>query len=116
MEGLALLRAWAGDEDLDEAFVRARLAEVRRLLEDPELVGHAGVQVQTGATGAVYDAWSAAYDDPGNALFELDEPFLDEVLDTLPAGPPPEAGRGTGRVGGRPWERGDDPLGVGASL
>ena len=33
IEGLALLRAWAGD--YDEAFVTARLAEVRRLLDDP---------------------------------------------------------------------------------
>lgn len=38
-EGLALLRAWAGDQD--EEFVRARLAEVRRLLDEPALRDHA---------------------------------------------------------------------------
>ena len=46
IEGLALLRAWAGD--YDEAFVRARLAEVRRLLDDPAVADHAGVAVRRG--------------------------------------------------------------------
>ncbi len=32
LEGIALLRAWAGD--YDKALVEARLAEVRRLLDD----------------------------------------------------------------------------------
>jgi hypothetical protein len=40
VEKLALLRAWAGD--YDEAFVRARLAEVRRLLDEPALADHPG--------------------------------------------------------------------------
>lgn len=34
IEGLARLRAWAGDHD--EAFVTARLVEVRRLLDEPD--------------------------------------------------------------------------------
>ena len=40
LEGIALLLAWAGD--YDRAFVEARLAEVRRLLNDEALASHAG--------------------------------------------------------------------------
>ena len=43
LEGLALLRGWAGDFDRD--FVLARLAEVRRFVNDPVLVDHPGVDV-----------------------------------------------------------------------
>ena len=60
MQGLALLRAWAGD--YDEAFVTARLAEVRRLLDEPALAGHAGVAVRRGDLASAYRAWSATYD------------------------------------------------------
>lgn len=42
LEGLALLRAWVGDEDFDERFVRERFAAVRALLDDPELASHPG--------------------------------------------------------------------------
>jgi hypothetical protein len=35
LEGIALLDAWAGDHD--RAFTEARLAEIRRLLEDEQL-------------------------------------------------------------------------------
>jgi hypothetical protein len=46
LEGIALLRGWAGDFDKD--FVDARLAEVRALLDDPRLASHPGVQVWRG--------------------------------------------------------------------
>jgi hypothetical protein len=38
LEGIALLRGWAGD--YDKEFVEARLAEVRRLLDDESLANH----------------------------------------------------------------------------
>ena len=65
IEGLALLRAWAGD--YDEAFVTARLAEVRRLLDEPALAERAGVAVRRGDLASAYRAWSATYDEPRNA-------------------------------------------------
>jgi hypothetical protein len=57
LEGIALLRAWGGD--FDEAFVEARLAEVRALLGDERLASHPGVHVWTGDVEAGYRQWAA---------------------------------------------------------
>jgi hypothetical protein len=66
LEGIALLRAWAGDYDKD--FVRARLAEVRRLLDDELLANHDGVLVTRGDTVTAYRQWAATYDEPRRAV------------------------------------------------
>jgi hypothetical protein len=96
MEGYALLRAWSGE--FDEAYVKARLAEIRQLLDEPNLVGHAGVSVARGTSELGYQQYSSSYDEPGNRLFEVDEPFFHEVLDELPAGVALDAACGTGRI------------------
>src|SRR5829696_9946203 len=84
VEGLALLRAWAGD--YDEAFVQARLAEVRRLLDEPVLADHPGVAVRRGDLPGAYRGWSVTYDELRNSLFDSDEPVMHEILEALPAG------------------------------
>jgi SAM-dependent methyltransferase len=114
MEGLALLRAWAGD--FDQAFVTARLAEVRRLLDDETIAGHEGVLVERGATGNAYRQWAASYDDPGNGLFDLDEPMVREVVDALPVGTALDAACGTGRLTAHLVDRGHRVIGVDASV
>jgi SAM-dependent methyltransferase len=116
MEGLALLRAWAGDSDYDMEFVRARLLESRQLLENETLTTHPGVLVERDATGPAYAEWSTSYDDPGNDLFDLDEPLLDLILDTLPAGIAVDAACGTGRLTSRLVQRGYRVVGVDSSL
>lgn len=110
MEGLALLRAWSGDHD--QAFVEARLEEVRRLLADPELAGHPGVLVEPGATVAAYQQWAASYDDPGNGLFDLDAPVLEALWAELPVGTALDAACGTGRLIPPLLARGHRVLGV----
>jgi SAM-dependent methyltransferase len=85
LEGIALLRAWAGDFDQD--FVDARLAEVRALLEDPLLALHPGVEVWRGDVDTGYGQWADSYDEP-NGLFDIEEPdgeFRAGALDQLPA-------------------------------
>ena len=94
LEGLALLRGWAGD--FDEAFTRSRLCEVRQLLDDPMLSAHPGVTAARGTTIDGYQQWSASYDEP-NGLFDVDEPFVYGIVDRLPAGVALDAACGTGR-------------------
>jgi ubiquinone/menaquinone biosynthesis C-methylase UbiE len=113
MEGLALLRAWAGD--FDQAFVTARLAEVRRLLDDEAIAGHEGVLVERGATTNAYRQWAGTYDESGNGLFDLDQPMVVETVDALPIGTALDAACGTGRLTTHLVERGHRVIGVDAS-
>lgn len=102
LEGIALLHAWAGG--FDEEFVHARLAEVRRLLDDEALTGP-GVHVLRGGTQDGYRQWAAGYDaqlgyeeEFGGGMFGAAERVIREVLDTRPAGTALDAACGTGRV------------------
>lgn len=94
IEGIALLRGFTGD--FDREFVEARMAEVRRLLDDESLDGP-GVRVDRLGTVEGYRVWSRTYDEPGNGLFAFEEPIVHEILDALPAGIAVDAGCGTGR-------------------
>ncbi|HEX3813254.1 MAG TPA: class I SAM-dependent methyltransferase [Mycobacteriales bacterium] len=95
LEGIALLRAWAGD--FDEDFVQARLAETRRLLDDESLANHDGVLVNRGDTMTGYRQFSTTYDTAANGLFQYDEPIVREILDAQPKGIALDAACGTGR-------------------
>jgi SAM-dependent methyltransferase len=113
VEGQALLRGWAGD--YDEEFVRARLDEVRRLIDDPVLADHPGVHVERGRLTDGYSQWAASYDDPRNGLFDLDEPSAHAILDELPAGTALDAACGTGRFAAHLVEHGHQVIGVDSS-
>jgi SAM-dependent methyltransferase len=113
LEGLALLRSWAGD--YDKAFVEARLAEVRRLLADKGLTNHPGVVVTPSETAAAYDQWSKTYDEPRNNLFDFDEPIMHEILDAQPPGIVLDAACGTGRYAAYLASQGHQVIGVDCS-
>lgn len=113
LEGLALLRGWAGD--FDRHFVLERIEEVRRLLDDPVLAAHAGVDVVRADSNAGYRTWAATYDDQPNGLFAIDEAVIDEILDALPPGDALDAACGTGRLTTHLLERGHRVIGVDAS-
>jgi SAM-dependent methyltransferase len=112
LEGLALLRAWAGE--FDREFVARRLEDVRRLLT-LELAEHDGVMVNRGDTETGYRHWAATYDEPRNSLFDSDEPVMHEILDALPPGDVLDAACGTGRYAAYLTERGHRVLGVDSS-
>jgi SAM-dependent methyltransferase len=97
LEGLALVRAFAGEHD--EAFTRARLGELRDLLDAPERFG-TGTDVRPLTAGEAYDGWAPSYDGP-NTLFEMEEPALLPILDALPPGRAVDAACGTGRIAAR---------------
>jgi SAM-dependent methyltransferase len=94
IEGIALLRAFAGDYDRE--FSRARIAEIRRLLDSPGLADE-GISATPVSSVDGYRVWSATYDQPGNGLFPFEEPILHEILAPLPLGTALDAACGTGR-------------------
>jgi ubiquinone/menaquinone biosynthesis C-methylase UbiE len=111
VEGTALLRSWTGEHD--EAFVRERLAEVRRLLDTPALADHPGVHVRRGELATAYEAWAATYDEP-NGLFELDEAIAHGILAGFDTGTALDAACGTGRYASQLAAHGHRVLGVDA--
>ncbi|WP_203930543.1 class I SAM-dependent methyltransferase [Virgisporangium ochraceum] len=114
LEGIALLRAWAGDFDRD--FIDRRLAEVRRLLATAALAGHAGTVVERGDSLTGYRQWAATYDDePRNGLFDADEPVMHDIIDALPPGDALDAACGTGRYAEHLAGRGHRVVGVDSS-
>jgi SAM-dependent methyltransferase len=94
LEGIALLRAFAGEYDRD--FTMARLAEVRALLDAVDELGD-GTTVDPISTSEGYRSWAAFYDEPGNQLIDLEQPIVREILDSLPRGVALDAACGTGR-------------------
>ncbi|MGP3965040.1 class I SAM-dependent methyltransferase [Nonomuraea sp. 3N208] len=111
LEGLALLRSFTGE--YDRKFVDARLAEIRKLLDD-ESLADAGVEVARVDTVDGYQMWSKTYDD-GNSTFDIDEPIIGEIVGALPAGDALDAACGTGRMAAFLTERGHRVRGVDSS-
>jgi SAM-dependent methyltransferase len=107
VEGLALLRHLYDGTD---AGAEARLAEVRRILDD-ETLGVAEDMAEADAR-AGYAAWSGSYDRPGNPIIAIEEPAVWAMLDRLPVGRALDAACGTGRHGRHLAEVGHKVAGV----
>ncbi|CAA9380870.1 MAG: hypothetical protein AVDCRST_MAG60-879 [uncultured Nocardioides sp.] len=103
LEGIALMRAFAGEHDA--AFTRARIEEVRALLDRAEDFGD-GVDLQPIPVAEGYDSWAPRYDGPGNPFFALDESVLLPLIDTLPPGDAVDVMCGTGRYAAHLAQRG----------
>jgi SAM-dependent methyltransferase len=113
LEGIALLDAWAGDHD--RAFTDARLAEIRRLLEDEKLRDR-GVSAERVSTVLAYHQQSAGYDaEAGGGLFATDEPIVAEYLSGRTPGVALDAACGTGRFAEFLARRGHRVIGVDSS-
>ncbi|MDX3099672.1 class I SAM-dependent methyltransferase [Nonomuraea angiospora] len=96
LEGVALLRAQAGDLG-DAAFVEQRIAEIRKMVTDPDPELRAGVVVGQASTTEGYAQWAEQYDGEGNPLIAVEEPLVRRILRTLAAGRALDAACGTGR-------------------
>jgi SAM-dependent methyltransferase len=113
LEGIALLDAWAGDHD--RAFTDARLAEIRRLLDDEKLRGR-GVFAKRVSTVLAYEQQAAGYDaEAGGGLFADDEPVVAEYLSGRKPGVALDAACGTGRFAEFLSRRGHRVIGVDSS-
>jgi SAM-dependent methyltransferase len=116
LEGVALLRSFR-EGDSDQAFVEARIAEIRELLDHPVLASADGVRAEPGAVAAreVYRSWAAHYDEPGNAMIDCEQPAVRRLLDDLPVGVALDAACGTGRHAAYLTELGHQVIGVDAT-
>jgi SAM-dependent methyltransferase len=112
LEGIALLRAFAGEYDRE--FTLARIAEIRRLLDRADELGD-GVEETPMTMQEGYAHWAPWYDEPGNELLEVEGPVVREILDGLPVGVALDAGCGTGRHGAYLASLGHRVIGVDAT-
>lgn len=115
IEGAALLRGFR-EGSADRAFVEARIAEIRSLLDAPGLAA-GGVTAGAGtiSTDEVYQAWAPHYDAPGNQMIDVEQPVVRGVLDGLPVGTALDAACGTGRHTAYLRELGHRVIGADAS-
>ena len=112
LEGVALLRAFAGEHDA--SFVEKRLAEIKRLLDEREQLGRP-VEVPKLSAADGYDAWSGTYDDPGNGLLGPDLARVTSMIEGHRGGVALDAACGTGRYAEWLLGQGYEVVGVDAS-
>ena len=96
LEGVALLRAHAGD-GFDRQFVEAPIAETRSLLDDAAPAVGQGIEVGQLSSTEGCRLWAPDYDRPGNPLIEVEQPAVRGILDRLRPGAALDAACGTGR-------------------
>jgi len=107
VEGLALLRHLYDGTDADAG---RRLAEVRRLLDDPEF--EPGEPTREADPRAGYGSWAETYDQPGNPVIALEQPAVWSVLDALTPGRALDAACGTGRHARHLADLGHEVVGI----
>jgi SAM-dependent methyltransferase len=112
LEGIALLRAFAGEYDRE--FTLARIQEIRALLDAADELGD-GVEETPMTMQEGYAQWAPWYDEPGNELLEVEEPVVREILAALPVGVALDAACGTGRHGAYLASLGHRVIGVDAT-
>ncbi|MEN5073264.1 class I SAM-dependent methyltransferase [Isoptericola cucumis] len=107
LEGVALMRAFAGEHD--RAFVEARLADVRALLDAAEGLGP-GHDVPPIDTREGYRHWAPRYDAGPNGFWGMEEPLVRPLLERAEPGVVIDAACGTGRHTGWLVEQGHEVL------
>src|SRR2546423_9238430 len=105
--GIRLLDVYVGSEgaalfrhllEADDAFVEARLDNIRNFLDhadDPRYATALAVPELGVEEG--YAAWSEVYDTMSNALIEAEDPIVREAVADIPAGRALDVACGTGR-------------------
>lgn len=112
LQGLALMRAYAGEYDAD--LTADRIEAIRRLVAEPSPCP-APVTIQPMSFVDGYETWSRRYDDPGNGFFDLENPVVRPWLDAVPRGVAIDVGCGTGRQTAYLHEIGHDVRGFDGS-
>ncbi|MGI8456511.1 MAG: methyltransferase domain-containing protein [Propionibacteriaceae bacterium] len=93
----------------------ARVADVRRLFDDPDLAASSGIDAEDASTVDGYRRWSMSYDVRRNGLYPLEEPWVRDRVDRLLIGTALDAACGTDRHGAYLAERGHRVIGLDSS-
>ncbi|GLF92703.1 class I SAM-dependent methyltransferase [Streptomyces yaizuensis] len=110
IEGLALLRS---ANDADEAFLEARVAEIRKFAEGAgDGLPGAGTAVSELDAADGYASWSTVYDSLPSSFIEVEEPITHRLFDQGPTGTALDAACGTGRTSAALAARGYRVIGV----
>lgn len=110
LRGLGLLRAWPlgdGDEAAAQIDVIAHLLAHR---DDPPMAEVLELHTYDHKDG--YEAWADTYDDPGNALIDVEERTFRPILSALPPGDAVDVACGTGRLASMLCDLGHSVQGV----
>ena len=113
LEGVALMRAFAGEHD--RAFTEARIEEVRGLVDRANDLGP-GIDLPPLTVADGYDGWAVTYDGEDNGCFPMRDDVLTPMLDALTPGRVLDAACGTGAVAQQLVARGHDVVGIDISL
>ncbi|MGD7705274.1 class I SAM-dependent methyltransferase [Microlunatus sp. Y2014] len=112
LQGIALMRAFAGE--YDQAFVERRITEIADLLAERSALGAPGtVAPFTVADG--YDVWAESYDSEENPLLEVDARQIRGMLGERQPAAVLDAACGTGRHAAWFAQRGATVVGVDTS-
>lgn len=112
LQGLALMRSYAGE--YDARLAADRIEAIRRLVNQPS--PYAGpVEIAPMSFVDGYETWSQRYDDPGNGFFDLENPIVRPWLASVPPGVAIDVCCGTGRQTAYLRELGHDVRGFDGS-
>lgn len=109
LEGVALLRAFAGE--YDRSFTLARFAEIGDLLARAGDFGP-GADVPPMPVADGYDGWARSYDEEDNGCFPLRDGMLAPMVGRLSRGRVLDAACGTGAVASQLIDRGHQVVGI----
>jgi len=96
LRGLGLLRAWPFGDPVEADEQLRIIADMLAHRSEPPMSEALDVELLDLDGG--YAAWAETYDDPGNALIEIEEGVLRSILGGMPPGDAADIACGTGRV------------------
>jgi ubiquinone/menaquinone biosynthesis C-methylase UbiE len=110
LRGLGLLRAWPLGDEAEAESQLAAIAEMLAHREGPPMNEVLELREYDHARG--YEAWAETYDDPGNALIDVEERALRPILAALPVGDAADVACGTGRLSAMLCDLGHRVIGI----
>jgi SAM-dependent methyltransferase len=110
LRGLGLLRSWPLGDQAEAESQLAAIAEMLAHRDDPPMNEVLELREYDHADG--YEAWSETYDEPGNALIDVEERALRPLLAALPVGDAADVACGTGRLSAMLCDLGHRVIGI----